>query len=405
MLCEKKNKRGVSYFIASHDSKFTMKAEVLEKDLNGAIAGNIVAAEILAYNSSKKVTCSITRILGYKDDPGVEISLIAEKYGFKTDFSEQTINELKDIPNSVNPLDFKDRKDYTNLKAITIDGTDSKDFDDAVYLERIEKGYRLYVLIADVSYYVKEGTSLNADAYFRGTSVYLADRVIPMLPQKLSNGICSLNEGVYRLVNVCEMDIDYSGKLMNYSLHEGIMKSAHRMTYDDVNAIFNGDIKLKEKYSDIYPMLCDMLECSNVIRQMRYKKGAIDFDTAEYKVTLDKNGDPIEFKLRSRDKAELMIEDFMLKANETVAYHLNISNLPCLYRVHEEPDDERVNDVFNLINNLTGHKVKMPKNKVLRKDIQKAMELVKNESCYMAVNTLMLRAMKKARYSEESLGH
>ncbi|MCR5787296.1 MAG: ribonuclease R [Acholeplasmatales bacterium] len=405
LLCKKINKKGTSYFIASYDSNFNMKAQVSEKNLNGAIEGNIVAAEILEYNSSKKVTCTISRVLGYKDDPGVEIALIAEKYGFHTEFSEQTMQEIKDIPNSIDPNDFKDRKDYTNLKAITIDGKDSKDFDDAVYVERIKEGFRLYVLIADVSYYVREGSSLNADAYLRGTSVYLADRVIPMLPQKLSNGICSLNEGEYRLVNVCEMDIDLSGKLINYELHEGIMKSAHRMTYEDVNKMFNGDISLQEKYADIYPMLNDMLECSNLIRTMRYKKGAIDFDTAEYKVTLDSNGDPIEFNLRTRDKAELMIEDFMLKANETVAYHLNISNLPCLYRVHEEPDDERVNDVFNLINNLTGHKVKMPKNKVLPKDIQKAMELVKEESCYMAVNTLMLRAMKKARYSEESLGH
>nr|MCR5482979.1 VacB/RNase II family 3'-5' exoribonuclease [Bacilli bacterium] len=293
----------------------------------------------------------------------------------------------------------------SNLPIITIDGTDSKDFDDAIYLEKNKDGYLLYVLIADVAYYVKEKSSLNADAFQRGTSVYLADRVIPMIPQKLSNGICSLNEGVYRLVNVCEMQISNDGKVTNYELHEGIMKSRHRMTYENVNKIFNGDKELIEKYSDIYQMLLDMNECAKKIRKVRYDKGSIDFDTPEYEVKLDKDGEPIEFKLRTRGEAELLIEDFMLSANETVAYHLNISGLPCLYRVHENPEEEKVKEVFKLVNNFTGHKIRIPQNEIMPKDIQKLMESVKELPSYLSINTLMLRSMKKARYCEECLGH
>ena len=405
MLCMKKNKYGTSYYIASHNKNFTIKSEVEENHLNGAVAGNIVVAKIINYVGNKKVYCDIEKILGYKDDPGVEISLVAERYGFRKEFSEGTLEELKSIPNEISIKDFPDRKDYSNLPIITIDGTDSKDFDDAVYLEKLENGFKLIVCIADVSYYVKEGSSLNADAYERGTSVYLADRVIPMLPQKLSNGICSLNPNEYRLVDSVEMTFDSNAKLLNYELFEGIMKSRHRMTYDDVNKIFNHDEDLIKKYDDIYQMLLDMLEASHAIRNMRHKKGAIDFDTPEYEVKLDDKGEPIEFTLRTRGEAEMMIEDFMLAANETIAYHLNISNLPCMYRVHEEPEEEKVTNVFNMINNLAGHKIRPPRNKILPMDVQKAMELVKNDSSYMAINTLMLRAMKKARYSELNLGH
>lgn len=404
-LCVKKNKNGVSYYIESHKTDFTIKAEVNEIHLNGAIDGNIVVAKILDFISNKKVSCEVVKILGYKDDPGIEIALIAEEHGFRIDFSKETLEEIKTIPNSINKEDFKDRKDYTELPIITIDGNDSKDFDDAVYVERVTDGYKLIVLIADVAYYVKEGSALDKDAYSRGTSCYLANSVIPMLPQKLSNGICSLNEDVYRLVNAVEMYIDFKGRLTNYELYEGIMKSRHRMTYENVNKMFNGDKKIIDKYQDIYSMLLDMRDLSHIIRSDRTKKGAIEFETPEYEVKLDDAGEPTEFKLRVRGEAEMMIEDFMLKCNETVAYHLNISNLPCLYRVHETPEEEKVINVFKLINNLTGHNIRIPKNKIEPMDIQQVMNLVKDSPSYLAINTLMLRSMKKARYSDESLGH
>ncbi len=406
MLCVKKNKHGTSYYIESDKSDFKIKAEVNEIHLNGAIEGNIVVAKILDYVSNKKVNCSVERIVGYKDDPGVDIALIAAEHGFVIDFSRDTQEEIKDIPNSINIEDYPNRKDYTNLNIITIDGNDSKDFDDAVYVERCKEGYKLIVCIADVAYYVKEGSPLDKDAYSRGTSCYLANTVISMLPQKLSNGICSLNEGEYRLCNSCEMTIDNSGKLLKYELFEGIMKSKHRMTYENVNKIFEGDNELITKYSDIYEMLLDMKKLSSIIREDRNKKGAIEFDTPEYSVKLDESGFPVEFKLRTRGKAEMMIEDFMLKCNETVAYHLNISNLPCLYRVHETPDTDKVINVFKIINNLTGHNIRIPKNDTIMPfEIQKVMAQVKDSPSYQAINTLMLRSMKKARYSDESLGH
>ena len=404
-LCVKINKHGKSYYIESHKNDFKIKAEVNEIHLNGAIEGNIVVAKILDYVSPKKVNCAVEKILGYKDDPNIEISLIAAEHGFNIEFSNETMEEIKSIPNSINKDDFKDRVDYTNLPIITIDGNDSKDFDDAVYVERVKQGYKLIVCIADVAYYVKEGSALDKDAYSRGTSVYLANSVIPMLPQKLSNGICSLNPNEYRLCNACEMIIDKEGRTISYELHEGIMKSYHRMTYENVNKMFNGEEDTIKEYEDIYQMLLDMKELSNVIRIERTRKGAIEFDTPEYEVKLDEMGEPVEFKLRTRGEAEMMIEDFMLKANETVAYHLNVSNLPCLYRVHETPDNDKVVNVFKMINNLTNHNVRIPKNDIEPYDIQQVMSLVKDSPSYMAINTLMLRSMKKARYSELSLGH
>ena len=401
----KENKKGKSYFIVSRDPNFNIKAEVEFNHLNGAVVGNIVKAKILDYVGPKKVLCEVETIIGYKDDPTIEISVISERYNFRKEFSPDTLEEIKNIPDSIDPNDYKERKDYTALPIITIDGNDSKDFDDAVYVEKNNEGYKLIVAIADVASYVKPNSSLDKDAYFRGTSVYLADRVIPMLPQKLSNGICSLNPGEYRLVDVCEMYFDFSGKLINYEICEGIMKSHYRMTYENVNKIFAGDKELSLKYQEIYQMLFDMLELSTLIRNIRHKKGAIDFDTPEFKVKLDEQGEPIEFNIRTRDKAEMLIEDFMLICNETIAYHLNISGLPCMYRVHEEPDSEKVLKVFNMINNFSGHKVKTAKNKILPLDCQKALDLVKNDKCYDAINTLMLRSMKKARYSELNLGH
>ena len=234
----------------------------------------------------------------------------------------------------------------------------------------------------------------------------MADRVIPMLPQKLSNGICSLNEGVDRLVLACEMEFNLKGKLLNYEINEGIIKSTHRMTYNNVNKMLNNDEEVIKKYQDIYPMILDMISLSDILRGLRVKKGAIDFEVPEYKATLDKDGHPISFELRTRDKAEMLIEDFMLAANETVAYHMSVSNLPCVYRVHENPKLEAVKKVFDMIK-TTGLKVIVPKNKILPKDIQKAMNLVKEDKkeSYSVINQMMLRAMAKAKYSEKNLGH
>lgn len=404
-LAIKKNKKGTFYFVSSHDKDFDCKCYIEEKDLNNATDGDIVSAKITNYRALKVLDGIIEKIIGHKDDPGIDIATIAEKYGFVSTFNEDVVNQTKEIPSFVDQTLYPNRKDYTNELIITIDGDDSKDFDDAVSVKILPNGnYHLGVFIADVSEYVTLDSPLDIEALKRGTSVYLADRVIPMLPRELSNGICSLNEGVLRLVLACEMEFDPKGKLVDYQFNEGIIKSSHRMTYSNVNKILKGDEELIKQYQDVYPMLLNMYKLSKIIRSIRTKKGAIEFEVPEYKVVLDDLGNPIEFVLRCQDDAEMLIEDFMLSANETVAYHLSISNLLCAYRIHEEPDYDNISKVYSLINNL-GYKAILPRNKIMPKDIQKTMDMVRKSLVFSVVNQLMLRSMAKAKYSPKNLGH
>lgn len=404
-LTKKTNKNGSLYFLKAKTGDFDTTCYINDEDLNGAVSGNVVCVKIIDYLGLDKTRGVVVQILGYIDDPGIDIASVAGRYEFFTEFPQPVLDEIIKIPNSIDPTCYPNRKDFRNKKIITIDGDDSKDFDDAINVEILENGnYYLGVYIADVAEYVKDGSALNDEALYRATSVYLADRVIPMLPHKLSNGVCSLNENEDRLVLACEMEFSPTGSLVNYSISEGIIRSCHRMTYNNVNKILNNDEKLIQQYSDIYDMLLNAHKLSKILRAVRVKKGSIDFDVPEYKAILDKKGNPIDFELRTRDVAELLIEDFMLAANETVAYHMSISNLPCVYRVHENPDQESVENVYRLINTL-GYKVILPKNKIQPKDIQKTMNLVKNSESYQVVNQLMLRSMAKAKYSEANLGH
>lgn len=403
-LIQKQNKKtGINrYYISSTMKSFDVKVNVSYADLGKAKPGNIVYADVFYHKND--ISGRITKVLGYPDDPGIEIETIALEYGFKVEFSNDTEKELESIPDEVSEKELKGREDYRNLNAITIDGDDSKDFDDAVYLEKYNDYYKLYVFIADVSHYVKEGNPLDKDAYKRGTSVYLADRVIPMIPRKLSNGICSLNENVDRLVLTCVMDIDLKGNLINYDIKEGVIKSHHRMTYNKVNEILKGNKDLINEYNDIYQMLLDMNELSHIIRTRRYKKGGIEFAVNEYKYTLNEDGSPKSIELRTRDDAEKLIEDFMLEANETIAYHMNISNLPCEYRIHEKPDQEKLVNVFGIIRSMG---VKLPKtqNDIHPKQIQDALEKISSTDYSAVLNNMLLRSMMKAKYSEKCLGH
>ncbi len=394
------NKRSTYYYII--DEIGHKKIKVIGDNLSMYLH-MIVEVKMIDYKEKSR-TASFVRVVDKNDDKFSEFKLMSLKYDFPLEFSNETLEELKDIPDEVKIEDYKDRLDLTNLKAITIDGVSSKDFDDAVYLEKIEDGYRLYVLIADVSEYVKENTALNDDAYYKATSLYLSEFVNPMLPEKLSNGICSLNEGVNRLVLACIMDIDYSGNLVSYDIKEAIMKSAHRMTYDDVNLIFEHDEELISKYSDIYPMLTDMLTLSKIIRKRRYKKGAIDFNIPEFKAILDSKGDVDSIELVERKDAELMIEDFMLEANETVAYHMNLLELPSIYRIHEEPDYEKLENIYRFLYK-DGVKIKMNRNMMSSKDIQKTLEIIKGKEYEFGLNQMILRAMAKAKYSKDNKGH
>ena len=403
-LFKKTNKKtGINrYYIESRMLSFPVSVNVAYADLGPGKDGNIVYADVFYHKN--EITGRITRVLGYPDDPGIEIETIALEYGFKVEFSAETEKELEQIPDEVKESELKNRKDFTDLNVITIDGDDSKDFDDAVYLEKINDNYKLYVFIADVLYYVKEGSPLDKDAYKRGTSVYLADRVIPMIPRKLSNGICSLNENVNRLVLAFIMEIDYKGNLINYDICEGVIKSHHRMTYNNVNKILNNDPLMVEKYNDIKDMLSLMQELSHIIRARRYKKGGIEFEVNEYKYTLNEDGSPKTIELRTRDEAEKLIEDFMLEANETIAYHMNISNLPCEYRIHEKPDQEKLQDVFDIIRNM-GVNLPKTKNDIHPKQVQDALEKISDTAYKPVLNNMLLRSMMKAKYNEKCLGH
>lgn len=403
VLGVKKTKKGLRYYVKSNSKSFPVNVYIREDLLRNAKPGNVVYADV--YYNGTAINGKIIEVLGYPDDPGMDISQIALEFGFKTPFSNDVLMQIDNIADEVSIEEIKDRKDFRADTVITIDGDDSKDFDDAVYLEALDNGnYKLYVHIADVANYVKEGSPLDNEAFERGTSVYLADRVIPMLPRKLSNGICSLNENVDRLTLSCIMEIDLKGNLVNYEITEGVIKSHHRMTYSNVNKILNGDNELIEKYNDIYEMLINMQKLAHIIRERRYKKGGIEFEVDEYKITLNSDGSPNEITLRVRDEAEKLIEDFMLQANETVAYHMNIMNLPCMYRVHEKPDQEKLHNVFSLISNM-GVALKNTKNDIHPKQIQDALEKINESEFAPIINNMLLRSMMKAKYMEKCLGH
>ena len=399
-----KGKKYPKYKVESIMNSFPVTVDIKPEDLNGAYIGAIVSCDI-EYTKGYSIKGKITDIVGSRDDPGIEISTIALEYGFKMPFSNETMEELKMIPDYVKNEEIVGRRDFRDQSIITIDGDDSKDFDDAIYLEKLDNGnFSLGVHIADVSHYVGEGTPLDKDALSRGTSVYLADRVIPMIPHKLSNGICSLNEGVDRLVLSCLMEIDPKGKLVNYEIVEGVIKSRHRMTYTKVNQMIEGNQEVIDEYSDIYPMILHMVELSEILRGLRHKKGGIEFESEEYKFELNPDGSPKEIHKRVQDTAEKLIEDFMLEANQTVAYHMSIMNLPCEYRIHEKPDQEKLHNTFNQIASMKVS-VKNIQNDIHPKEIQQLLESVKNHPNKMIINTMLLRSMMKAKYSSECLGH
>ena len=392
------------YYIESSIPRFKVEANVLMDDVNNILPDMIVTAELKYYNNGT-IYASNLKVVGHKDDPGIKISEIALEFGFNLAFNDEVKEELKYIPNAVNKEDLKGRRDFRDLDIITIDGDDSKDFDDAVYLEELPNGnYSLGVYIADVSHYVKEGSPLDKEALKRGTSLYLADRVIPMLPHELSNGICSLNPNEDRLVLACIMEYSKLGKLVNYEICEGVINSHHRMTYNKVNKILNGDQELIDEYSDIAPMLKNMEKFSKVLRELRHKKGGIEFDTVEYSFRLNSDGSPKEIIKRERMDAEKLIEDFMLAANETVAYHMNIMNLPIVYRIHEKPDQDKLRTTFQEVKSM-GLDVKLTQNDIHPKQVQDALEKASDNPNKYIINNMLLRSMMKAKYSSECLGH
>lgn len=394
-------------FVIPDDKKLPMDVFIGKGDSLGAVEGHKVVVEITTWPSDlKSATGMVTQILGHKNDPGVDILSIIHKHGIVVDFPQEVIDQTNKIPNEVREEDLFKRRDLREDMTITIDGADAKDLDDAISVVKNEDGsYVLSVHISDVSYYVTENTPMDEDAYDRGTSVYLTDRVIPMLPHKLSNGICSLNPGVDRLTLSCEMTIDRNGKVTDHEIFQSVIRSKERMTYVDVYEIIdNKDEVLSKKYAHIVPMLNDMADLASILRQKRMDRGAIDFDFKESKILVDESGWPTDVVITERTVSERLIEEFMLAANETVAEHFHWLQVPFIYRIHEDPKAEKLQKFFEFLTNF-GIVVKGTGNKVHPRALQEIVESIEGLPEEAVISTMLLRSMQQAKYFEESIGH
>ncbi len=372
--------------------------------------GDMLMVEITDYPDQahpKAMQGIISENLGNKNTPGVDVLSLALANDIHTDYPEEAMAQANAIPDHVTDEDRIGRRDITDQPVVTIDGDDSKDFDDAVVAWKLPNGnYHLGVHIADVSYYVTEGSPLDKETFERGTSTYLTDRVIPMLPFRLSNGICSLNPDVDRLAMSCDMEITPAGKVVSHDIYQSVIRSHGRLTYNNVNKmITDKDPVLREQYKDLVPMLDLMGEMHQVLYKMRHDRGAIDFEEHEAKIIVDENGHPTDIVLRDRGLSERMIESFMLEANETVAEHYNKLHLPFLYRVHETPDDDRIKDFTEFLATF-GITIPIKKGaKLTPKMLQEVNTSVAGTPEEMMVNVKMLRSLKQAHYSEDPLGH
>jgi len=365
---------------------------------------DLVAVEITFWgDDDRKPEGKIIKVLGSSTNSKNMIEALIYREGLSEEFSNEAMQQTKEVIKE--KIDYSNRKDLTKLPIITIDGADAKDLDDAVYVEKLENGnYKLIVAIADVSHYVKKDTVLDLEARHRGNSVYLVDRVLPMFPKEISNGICSLNEKEEKLTFSCEMEIDLKGDVVNYEVYKSVIKSVHRMTYKDVNAILDGDKDLIDKYSDIYEMLKQMLELSKILRAKKFTRGSIDFELPELKVVLDEDNNKVEkVLLKDRGEGEKIIEDFMIAANETVAERIYWLELASIYRTHEKPDREKI-VVLNEILAKFGYKIPNFDN-LHPKQFQEIIERSKDKETSMLVHKTILRALKQARYTVEDIGH
>lgn len=373
-------------------------------DLNGAAAGDKVVARIEKYpNSAAYATGSITEILGKTGSIDAELSAISHKAGLRTAFDEETLAQAEQAQNQ--PVTPEGRTDFRQKCVITIDGDDSRDFDDAVCVEKGEGGYILYVHIADVTHYVTQGSPLDREAYKRGTSVYYPGRVLPMLPEALSNGICSLNEGEERYTLSVTMHINNAGAVSDYKIENGIIRSAHRMTYRVVTAILEDtDADAQAKYTDITPMLSDMRDLARILRKRRSARGSIDFNLPEPKIALGEDGFPTTIAAYEVGISNQIIEEFMLLANETVARFAVENNLPFVYRVHEDPSADKL-EALNHFLGYMGLSAVRPKGKVTPQNFGAVLAQAQETDNPALVYTVLLRSMMKARYAEENLGH
>lgn len=394
-------------FVVPDNQKITRDIFVKKEHSLGAVKGHKVIVRITDYGDArKKPEGKIIEILGHANDPGVDIMSIVKAYGFETEFPKEVMKQVESIPSEVDEASKEGRLDLRHLQTVTIDGEDAKDLDDAITISKSSEGiYTLGVHIADVSHYVTEGSPLDKEALKRATSVYLVDRVIPMLPHKLSNGICSLNAGVDRLAFSCIMEIDSEGNILGHNIAETVINVDRRMSYTSVKKILEDRDEAEcREYAELVPMFELMKELSGILREKRKKRGSIDFDLPESKIILDEKGRPIEIKPYERNTATKIIEDFMLMANETVAEDYFWQELPFVYRTHGEPDPEKIKKLAMLINNF-GYNIRTGNNAVHPKEIQKLLGSIENSPEEMMISRLTLRSMQRARYNTECEGH
>ena len=371
----------------------------------GAVNGNLVRVSIESYGKNGMAPEGrIDEILGHIDDPSTDIMNVALSMGIPIDYPDEVMKELDRIPSSVSDKETAGRRDFRDLDTVTIDGADAKDLDDAITLSYEDGIYHLGVHIADVSEYVKEGSALDKEALKRGTSVYLIDSVIPMLPHKLSNGICSLNHGEDRLTLSCLCDIDEEGNLISSEVVEGVINVNERMNYSDVAAILEGDEALKERYRDLVPMFHLMHKLSLILRAKREQRGSIDFNLPETKIITNEEHFPIEIKTGERNDATRIIEDFMLMANETIAEYFFWQEIPFEYRVHEVPTPEKIDFLTTFIKPM-GYSFKVSRDKMHPKEFQKLLNSIKGSPYESLISNVTLRSLQQARYSVNNLGH
>lgn len=405
-------------FVIPDNTKLSQDIFVPKEYAKGAVNGHKVVVEITDYGTNlRSPEGKIIEILGHLNDPGVDILSIVRNFGLPVEFSEKVLEQAQHVSREVTEEDCVGRRDLRDVPMVTIDGEDSKDLDDAVSVSFDGEKYHLGVHIADVTNYVQENSALDREALKRGTSVYLVDRVIPMLPHALSNGICSLNEGVDRLALSCLMTVDGQGEITDYEICESVIRVDKRMTYTAVQAMLEDNIlverdKAYSQYKELLPRFLEMEQLAAILRQKRIKRGSISFDFPECKILLDREGHPTDVRAYEHNTATDIIEDFMLAANETVAQHFYWLEQPFVYRVHDVPDAERIQKLSAFINNLgyymkaVGRKgSKVSSEEVHPKEIQKLLAKVAGTPEESMVNRLALRSMRQAKYSTECTGH
>ena len=394
-------------FVVADDKKIAKDIFISRENTKGAVTGHKVVVEITDYGEDRRnPEGKVIEILGHINDPGVDILSVIRRYELAVEFPEEVYAEIEHLGTEVAEADKKGREDLRDLLTITIDGADAKDLDDAVSLKRLGNGnFELGVHIADVSHYVRENTALDKEAYARGTSVYLVDRVIPMLPHKLSNGICSLNPHVDRLALSCLMEVNGRGEVVSHRILESVINSDYRMTYTAVREILeDGTPALLEQYAEILPMLEDMEEMRQILGEKRRKRGSVNFDLPESKIILDENGKPIDIKPYEKSIATNMIEEFMLVCNETIAENSFWQEMPFMYRSHQEPDEDKLEKMEQFLRGF-GYYLRKKDGEIHPRELQKVLQKAEETDEERIITRMVLRSMMQARYTAENGGH